>query len=330
MAYRLEKQSNYIIITNTVRGNEFEYPANSTVYRENDGIITISSMNGLSVSMKSDWTEFVDSSDTPFDSLDDLVSWLRNHTGTETSGDVFLDISKGLVIGTDHINKFGANSDVSTSAPIEDVWDGGGVYPFPTTVDITHLNQATDQVAMRGGTINIQGLDENWDLFVQDVDLDLTDTTTQVALSVPLRRVFRLKVLENIVADSDIHVCNLGDTIHYATMQAGNNQTLMAIFTVPRNTTAYLVNYYCTVIDATNKSPTSTRFGLWMADRHNNYEFQIKHAVGIPQHGGMVNHSFTPYGGIGQKTDIKINALPIGEPADVAAGFDLILVDNGI
>ncbi len=42
----------------------------------------------------------------------------------------------------------------------------------------------------------------------------------------------------------------------------------------------------------------------------------------------MVEHAFNPYGKINEMVDVKITALPLGEDADVAAGFDLILVDD--
>jgi len=239
-----------------------------------------------------------------------------------------LEIAKGDIAGHSSVNKFGANGDIAKNTT-EDIWDGGGDYPFPTTADITHIHQEADQVAMRGGVIEMQGLDADWNKITQTKALDASDTTTLVAIDTPMIRVFRARVLADVVIDSAVHVDDSTGLIIYATMAAGNNQTLMAIYTVAAGYTAYITKYYCTVIDATNKSPTSTRFGLWMADRANGYEFQVKHAVGIPQHGSMVEHQFLPYAGkITEKVDIKITALPLDENADVAAGFDLILVEN--
>ncbi len=239
-----------------------------------------------------------------------------------------LSIPKGDITGMASINKFGANASV-TKETTEDIWDGGGDYPFPTTADITHLSQKVDQAAMQGALIEIQGLDSSWELVVQTKTLDAADTTTPVALDTPLIRVFRLKVLANVVGDQIISVHNTANNQDYAIMGAGNNQTLMAIYCVPAGKTAYLTKYYATVVESTGKEPKSTRFGLWMADRGNGYEFQLKHAIGIPKAGSMAQHDFEPYAGtISEKTDIKITANPVGENGDVAAGFDLILIDN--
>jgi len=246
----------------------------------------------------------------------------------ENVGDYALNVSKGLVEGTTGINKFGANLDITKNTS-EDVWDGGGTYPFPTTALMTKLVQATNQVGTdANATIEIQGLDANWDLVIQTADLDGSNTTTEVSLTTPLIRCFRMKVLEDIVLAADVSVVATGGGTTYATIHAGNNQTLMAIYTVPAGKTAYLTNYYASQTDATNKTPTSTGITLWMADRANGYEFQVKHAIGIPQAGNMAQHQFVPYGAIPEKTDIKITASPADEDANIAAGFDLYVVDD--
>ena len=69
-------------------------------------------------------------------------------------------------------------------------------------------------------------------------------------------------------------------------------------------------------------------FYLWMADRANNYAFQIKHSKGIPQNGSGFQHFFQPYFKVTEKTDIKISALSNGAAAHVHAGFDIVLVEN--
>lgn len=238
-----------------------------------------------------------------------------------------LELAMGLSIEKHAVNKFGVNLNV-TAGTKEDIWDGGGIYPFPTAAIITKLSQKTDQIALRDGVIEIQGLDANWDLVVQKINLNASDTTVAVTLSTALNQVFRLKVLANVVGNANVTVHNDANTQDYAIITAGNNQTLMSIYTVPRGKTAYLTSYYCTVVDATNKTPISTRFAVWIADRDNNYEFQLKNAIGIPKAGNMIKQYFHPYIEITQKCDIKITANPVGEDADVASGFDLILIDN--
>jgi hypothetical protein len=182
---------------------------------------------------------------------------------------------------------------------------------------------------MRGEDVEIQGLDTNWDLTVQTVTLDATNTTTAVALTTALRRVFRMKVMADIVTDQNISAHNSGDTQDYATILAGNNQTLMAIYTVPNGKTAYINNYYGTQINVTNKTPVSTIFRLWAADRANGYEFQLKHSVGASETGTSdPKHEFVPRLKFAEKTDIKMTAYCDTNAGYVSAGFDITLEDN--
>ncbi len=241
--------------------------------------------------------------------------------------DPMLEIPRGNVPGQSSVNKFGENPAVA-SGTTEDVWDGGGTYSFPTTADITHISQAVDQAAMQGETVEVEGLDINWDGVVQMVDLDGTDTTTAVALGTALLRVFRMRVLADVVTDQDINLKNVGGGTTYAVIQAGNNQTLMAIYTVPRNKKAYLTHYYGNVVPTVANDPKSTDFNLWVADRHNSYEFQLKHHKSAASVDPSVDHEFRPYFEVTQKSDIKLTAFPVNAIANVDAGFGVILVDD--
>jgi len=242
-------------------------------------------------------------------------------------------IARGLVDGASQVNKFGENPDIAVGTT-EDVWDGGGTYAFPVTATITHLRQATDEVGTDGGvTIELQGLDANFDLVVQTADLDGSATTTEVVLTTPLLRVFRLKVLADVVAAADIWVGATGMAANTAKaiIQAGNNQTLMAIYTVPAGKTAYMIKYSIDNVPTASKIPDSVEFKLWTADRANGYEFQLKHEKAIPLSGTVPDHYFIPPMRITEKTDIKISASVVGGPGDDGhphAGFDLILFDN--
>lgn len=243
-----------------------------------------------------------------------------------------LKAAAGTIAGVSVINKFGRASAITTGNTWE-VWDGNVAYVFPTTASITHIRQATDQVGTDGGaTIEVQGLDENWNLVVQNADLDAADTSAEVALTTPLIRVFRMKVLENITLAADVWVGATG--VAAATAKAiistGNNQTLMAIYTVPNGKTAYMTNYYASV-NPGGGAPTTFYARLWARDNVNNYARQLKHHQGISADVdayGMMQHFFSPYYKFTQKTDIIITGSPTGASVDVSAGFDLILVDN--
>lgn len=236
-----------------------------------------------------------------------------------------LDIARGAYQQVAVVNKFGRNSAVAIGVE-EEVWDGSVAYTFPATALMTSLSQTTDQAALQGATIELMGLDANWELVTQNALLDAADTTTVVTLTTPLIRCFRVKVLAATACSSSIRVHNAGETVDYAIILAGNNQTLMAIYTVPAGKTAYMTGYYSSVNPGTNLDPTSMPVRLWHRDNTNGYAPHIKHIMGIVN--GIHHHEFKPYYKIAQKTDVYLTAQPVGKAADVSAGFDLILVDN--
>ena len=247
---------------------------------------------------------------------------------SELRGDFFLDVAAGRIAGHSCVNKFGEN-DVVASGGTEDVWDVGGTYVFPTTADITHISQDVDDATMQGETIEIQGLDTNWALTTQTADLDGANTTTAVALGTALRRVFRMKVLADVVAAQDINAHNVGDTQDYARIQLGENQTQMAIYTIPLNTTGYITRYYRDYVKVTGAAPNSVEFKMFHADRENGYEFQLKHSGAVQDGAAGTPYDFKPYLKVTEKTDIVMRATANGAAAHVHSGFDIILVEDG-
>jgi hypothetical protein len=166
-------------------------------------------------------------------------------------------------------------------------------------------------------------------LTVQDVTLDATNTTTPVALTTPLLRVFRMKVQVAVVGNQDIELRNVGGGTTYAVIRAGYNQTLMALYTVPAGKTAYMTQYYADNVPTAVRTPDNVDFNLWF--RPFGKEFQVKHMRGVTPGASGFEHSFNPYLRIPEKTDIRISASVSGtggEDGNPHAGFDLILINN--
>ena len=243
--------------------------------------------------------------------------------------DLMLEIPQGNIGGKSSVNKFGRSTAITTGNTWE-IWDGNSAYVYPATALMTKVSQTTDQGTLQGETIEVQGLDANWDLVVQNVTLNGSDTTTPVVMTTPLIRCFRMKVLADAVSTSNIRVHNDAENQDYAIISTGNNQTLMAIYTVPAGKTAYMVCYYCTV-NPGGGAPTTFNVSMWAQDNANTYKPQIKHIQGVSADAdayGHFQHFFRPYQKFTEKTDIIIKGAPSGASVDTSAGFDLIIVDN--
>ena len=241
----------------------------------------------------------------------------------------FLDVPAGNVEGYDCVNKFGASPEVAADTQ-EDVWDGAGQYPWPTwgTAPITHLRQAVDQAGLRGALVEAQGLTITGTIIVQEKNLDAADTTTIVAWNTPMSRIFRLKVFAAVASDQLVQATNAAETVIYAQITIGKNQTLMALSTVPLGKTAYITQYYADHVRTTARDPVSVEFGLWVAEPANGFTFQLKHEKATSEQQTDLSHAFKPYLKVEELRDIKMTALPDTSPAHVHAGYDYILVNN--
>ena len=324
---KLERIRNYFIRTNTDDNTTVEYPAFEARYRLSEDSYFLTSINDASIGEYFKFADLLDGDGNAWTDQATLTAWLRQNTGVSTTGDIMLEVPGGNIDGASSINKFGANQLVPADTE-SDVWDGGGTYTYPSTTDITHVSQTTDQAALRGALVNVQGLDANWNEITEIVSLDITDSSTPVALATPLIRCFRSFLMWGAAATSSVRVHNLAETVDYAVISNGNGQTLMAQYTIPAGRTGYMTSYYVSNIDATNKTPTSTEIKLKAQDNTHGGIFLVKHANAIPEGGSGFQHEFSPYYRFTEKTDIKITALCADEAGHVHAGFDLILIDN--
>jgi len=251
--------------------------------------------------------------------LFNFYTWVRANVGT----DFFFEVSAGNKVGFAHINKFGRNTDIDTTQ--EDVWDGGGTITYSTTADITHIVSSN-----AGDTfdIEIQGLDADWNLVTQSKALT---GTTGVALDTPLIRVFRMKNDSGTAAAGNIQ-CGVGAVT--TSFTAGNlrgqitlgfEQTLMALYTVPANKTAYLVKYWGDV----NKSNVTGALDLTLWARSFGGVFRVQSTNGLIAAGSSsFERDYKPYPSYSEKTDLRVTGTGSTNNFDVSAGFDLILVDN--
>ena len=249
-----------------------------------------------------------------------------NHSTTRMglNEDFALQLVRGNIYKHSTINKFGRNTSVA-AAGTEEIWDGSAAYSYPATALMTRISQTTDQEALRGATVEVQGLDANWALSIQNATLNASDTTTAVVLTTPLIRVFRMRILSSVVADSTVRVHNTAENQDYAIISVGKQQTQMAIYTVPADHSAYVTNYYAFHNPTVGQTFTSNPIELWARDNANGYAPQLKHIVGLPED-GQFQYNFNPYYAFGEKTDIYLTSSPVAAAADVSAGFDLILV----
>ena len=279
-------------------------------------------------------------------SLDDIAKTIRQLEieverlkARETkSVDVYLEIAKGNVPGHTFIHKFGAAPDFDTGDNAVTVWDGADdgnidamVYTYSASADIDTISSSNN-----GDTqdIEIQGLDNNFDLVIQTKTIT---GQTEATLATPLRRVFRMKNVNSSDNAGHIYLFTGGGSSSgvpsvaanvRAIIQPGNNQTLMAIYTVPNGKTAYMDVHWSGLEGAAKASPID----IHLIARPESQVFQLKWDGAL--HEGGTSHMITNYKvpeKFDAKTDIEItaNIVDAGVTGQkVIAGFDIVLVDD--
>jgi hypothetical protein len=180
-------------------------------------------------------------------------------------------------------------------------------------------------------TVKVSGLDSNYDEVSVTVNMDGQS-------GVSLGTFIRVNRIEVLTAGSgganagNLHVGSQASptvgvpTTTYAYVSAGDNQTLMALWTVPRNYTAYVTQTDVTVATSQNNKYCTThlvarplggvfnikdKFVKSEGSHHQKYDFPLKFE---------------------EKTDIEFRAIGNSSGADISisAGLDILYVLNDL
>jgi len=226
--------------------------------------------------------------------------------------------------------KFGFNPDVDDS--LETVWAQGGLYSYLETATSLKVSSSSlnDTVTGTGArTVEVSGLDANYDELSETIVLA---GQTAINTSNQFIRVNRIKVLTAGSGGQNAGVIYVGTGAissgvpanKYATIAIGDNQTLMALWTVPRGYTAYLLQTDVTVATTQNNKYCTVQ----LVARPEGEVFQIKDKFVKAE--SSVHQEYTIPLKFEEKTDIEVRAIGDSAGADIAisAGMDFIYIQN--
>ena len=256
-----------------------------------------------------------------------------------TDAENTLAIAKGEVTGASNINKWGNAPDFDTADGEVTVWDAAEdgaaweqmTYTFSTTAAIDSIS-STDNTDTED--ITIVGLDTNWAEVTQTVTLT---GQTRAALSTSLIRVYRAYNANGtefsghvIIYENDTTTGGVPDdpTLIRAVIDPANQQTEMAVYTIPAGKTGYLLGGYCSTAGANKSSNYIIKFRA----RLFNKVFRTQQKVALSDSGS----SFIPFTypipqSFPEKTDILVTAemtVSGGTGATISAGFSIVLIDD--
>ena len=252
-----------------------------------------------------------------------------------TDAESGLAIAKGDVTDTGFIHKFGKTPNFDIGDGFVTVWDGADNndlalinYTYSTTAVIDSLSCSDDDTTL----IQVQGLDANYDLVIQEKALT---GKVIVTLDTPLIRVFRLKNIGSVSLIGDVYcfentpVDAGGTPILTAKIRAqihnGNNQTLMAVFTIPGGYTGYMRDWYASSAGAKKTSVHEVK----LFAKPFGQVFQLKHDASIALAGtSYIQHRYEEPEIFTEKTDVEITVNTDENDAAISAGFDIVLIKN--
>lgn len=226
----------------------------------------------------------------------------------------------------EHVHKFGSVEGVSGSVDQTDfvtIWDGAtdvalnnAKYIFPPNSGETMsiASTSTDDTQ----TIVVVGLDQNFEEKSEEVVLT---GTSPKALSGLWSRIFR--AYNNGSSDLVGNV-TISGTNTYAKIIAGNNQTLMSVYTIPANYTGYLLKY--TITAQNTGSASAIGFTIDMKIREYGKVFRVlaRTSAGTDY---SIQEDFPFPLKLEPKSDIVFNIIGAnGNNGSVNADFDIALV----
>lgn len=241
-------------------------------------------------------------------------------------------INRALLPSTFTLDKFGVNPIVTVSSDPEDIWEGGGEYPFSTSADIISISSSN-----AGDTqdISIQGLGADGREVIQNVTLQ---GQTVVPLTTPLLRVYRMENESNVNLLGTVYCYSgteatlgvpSGGSVKKAIINNGNNQTLMAIYTIPLGKVGFLYRGEIGII-FTGAVGTGVNFlrGTYKSRRYGGV-FKVKKELSCINQGSsnyVDKRTFPDI--IPALTDIKLVAEEVSADMGCWGTFDIMLVDE--
>lgn len=247
-----------------------------------------------------------------------------------------LSISMGLVDGHSTIDKFGVIRNLAEGSEPADIWEFGGLYNYDAngTAPIAYIssNSALDT----GQEILVSGLDINGVDTIQSVT---TNGTSNVTLTTPLWRVYRMS--NNSDEGNDINgtlYCHTdpspvagvpADANVRAIINGSHNQTLMALYTIPKGKVGFLYRGEAGVTFESLPSTTQQLCSIHYESRRYGKVFNAKKEIGVLTAGDSNYTDVRSFPDIiPALTDIKLKVTDLTTTLSAWATIDILLVDE--
>lgn len=228
--------------------------------------------------------------------------------------------------GYSRVTALGNNPSVDTGTVPEDIWTGGGVYPWMTAATALEVvsDNVNDTAAGTGArTVSLSGLNISYVPVVQTLTLN---GTTPVAVPTDLLRINSMVIMSagtGKVNAGALHVRDAGGGTVRAIIQAGYGITRQSIFTVPAGFTLQInSSVFCI------NRPSSQRdcaISTFFQSPNGFYRMPLEISVD----GNPYRHDGVPGIVVPEKNDFCFRATSVSaNGTDITAGFLGIMKNN--
>lgn len=234
-----------------------------------------------------------------------------------------INVSRGLVIGSSRVQKTAYNPAVGSAE--QSIWNESGLtltYPVSATTMTVSSSSTSDTSAGTGArTVQVQGLDSDYNAIIETVTMNGQSAVTTV------NSYLRVNILIVLTAGSggnNAGVIYIGTgsvstgkpAVIYSSIGTGFNRSQQGFYTIPANTTGYLLRQSATTDTAATVTLMYTRafggvFTLVRINQVSTSGFNREFKLPLP---------------ISAKTDIDFRTqVPTGS-AKVTGAYELLLV----
>lgn len=245
--------------------------------------------------------------------------WAAQGAFTATPMDISLAIGFDIFTRYARAVSLGNNPDVDIASVPEDVWSGGGLYPWMTALTALEIvsSDAADAAAGTGArTVLINGLDDDYEPVVQTVTLD---GTTPVAIPTQLFRINSAVILTSgsgQVNAGTLTIQDAGAGTARAIIPLGYGITKQSQFTVRAGYTLQIISSFFNV-QRQGTEPGAT-VSTWARTSNGTYRMALELTVS----GNPYRHDGIPGIIVPEKTDFGFRCTAVkSNNTDITAAW---------
>lgn len=240
-----------------------------------------------------------------------------------------LQVARDQIQGHKTLFKFGNNADINGS--LETIWSHGDLYAYPAAATVMKVSSssASDAAAGTGArTVVVAGLDANYNEASETVTLN---GQTEVLTTTAFIRVFRAYVVTagsggtaagTIYVGTGTVTAGVPATV-YAEIALGENQTTMALWTVPAGYTLYITGG---TFSAASNNVAQYVLGKFMVRPFGSV---FRNAADITVNSNVFRYDWEIPLAVPEKSDIEARAIALsGTNFYVTAAFEGIYIKN--